>query len=240
MKGHEPFNYDVDKNGRYVYTGPQARRSAIVANSRQSEILHSLMSEGKYEKILDLGCGDGTFTAEFLKFPDVKIVGMDPADKAIKFASEKYMSEPRISFTSMPAERLIRDGQFFDLVVLRGVLHHCENPKDVINQASRLSNSVLILEPNGLNPIMKIIEKVSPYHRAHSERSFTKASIRSWLLVNEMEIVGFKLGVLVPYFFPTFLVGFMESLEPKVSKIPLVGRVLFGTQVILASKRPRQ
>ena len=240
MKGHEPFNYDVDKNGRYVYTGPEARRSAKIANSRQSEILHSFMSEGKFERILDLGCGDGTFTAEFLRFPGVKIVGMDPADKAIRFASEKYASEPRISFTSMPAEKLIRDGQFFDLVILRGVLHHCEDPKDVINQASRRSNSVLILEPNGLNPIMKIIEKVSPYHRAHSEKSFTKARIRSWLLVNDMEIQGFKLGVLVPYFFPTFLVGFMASLEPKVNKIPLVGRVLFGTQVILASKKHRQ
>jgi 2-polyprenyl-3-methyl-5-hydroxy-6-metoxy-1,4-benzoquinol methylase len=237
VKGHEPFNYDVDKNGRYIYTGPQARKSAVVANSRQSEILHSLMVESKFHSILDLGCGDGTFTAEFLKFPDVKVVGMDPADKAIRFASAKYSSEPRISFTSMPAEGLIREGQFFDLVVLRGVLHHCEDPKEVIKQASLLSNSILVLEPNGLNPIMKIIEKVSPYHRAHSERSFTKAKIRNWLVGNGFEIEKFKLGVLVPYFFPTFLVGFVTSLEPLIDKIPLVGRVLFGTQVILASKK---
>ena len=237
MKGHEPFNYDVDNNGRYIYTGPEARKSAIVANSRQSKILHSLMSRRIFETILDLGCGDGTFTSEFLKFPEVKIVGMDPAEKAIKFASEKFASEPRISFTSMSAEGLIHDGQFFDIVILRGVLHHCDDPEDVINQASRLSNSVLILEPNGLNPIMKIIEKLSPYHRAHSEKSFTKAKIRSWLVGSGLEIEKFKLGVLVPYFFPTFLVGFMSSLEPIVAKIPLLGRVLFGTQVILASKK---
>jgi len=196
-----------------------------------------LLSERKFGSILDLGCGDGTFTSEFLKFPGVRIVGMDPADKAIKFASEKYASEPRISFTSVSAEGLIRDGQCFDLVILRGVLHHCEDPKDVINQASRLSNSMLILEPNGLNPIMKIIEKLSPYHRAHSEKSFTRAKIRSWLVGGGLEIERFELGVLVPYFFPTFLVGFMSSLEPIVAKIPLVGRVLFGTQVILASKK---
>ena len=236
MKGHEPFNYDVDNNGRYVYTGPKARRSALVANSRQSEILHSLMSGRKIQSILDLGCGDGTFTSEFLRFPGVKIVGMDPAEKAINFASEKFAGEPRISFTSMPAENLIREGQFFDLVILRGVLHHCEDPEDVINQASRLSNSLLILEPNGLNPIMKVIEKLSPYHRAHSEKSFTKAKIRGWLVSSGLDLEKFELGVLVPYFFPTFLVNFMSSLEPIVAKIPLLGRVLFGTQVILASK----
>jgi 2-polyprenyl-3-methyl-5-hydroxy-6-metoxy-1,4-benzoquinol methylase len=230
-------NYDVDTNGRYVYTGPEARKSAIAANSRQSEILHSFLSDKHFNSILDLGCGDGTFSSEFLKFPKVRILGMDPADRAIKFASEKYASEPRISFTSMSAEDLIREGQFFDIVIMRGVLHHCLDPADVINQASQLSNHVLILEPNGLNPIMKIIEKLSPYHRAHSEKSFTKAKIRSWLVESGMDINSFKYGVLVPYFFPTFMVMFMSSLEPMVAKIPLVRRVLFGTQVIMATKK---
>jgi 2-polyprenyl-3-methyl-5-hydroxy-6-metoxy-1,4-benzoquinol methylase len=237
MKGHEPFNWDIDNNGRYIYTGPQARKSAAVANSRQSEMIHSLISGKQFESILDLGCGDGTFTAEFLKFPRVKIVGMDPAERAIEFASKKFASEHRISFTTMPAENLISDGQFFDLVILRGVLHHCEDPQSVINQASRLANSVLILEPNGLNPIMKVIEKLSPYHRAHSEKSFTKRKIRGWLLESGLQIEKFQMGVLVPYFFPKFLVGFMSALEPFVALIPRVGRVFFGTQVILASRR---
>jgi 2-polyprenyl-3-methyl-5-hydroxy-6-metoxy-1,4-benzoquinol methylase len=237
MKGHEPFNYDVDTNGRYVYTGPEARKSAIVANSRQSEILHSFLLEKHFDSILDLGCGDGTFTSEFLKYPKVRILGMDPADRAIKFASEKFASEPRIKFTSMSAKDLIREGHFFDLVIMRGVLHHCLDPADVINQASQLSHHLLILEPNGLNPIMKVIERLSPYHRAHSEKSFTKAKIGSWLGGSGMEIDIFKYGVLVPYFFPTFMVNFMSSLEPLVAKIPLIGRILFGTQVILATKK---
>jgi 2-polyprenyl-3-methyl-5-hydroxy-6-metoxy-1,4-benzoquinol methylase len=143
MKGHEPFNYDVDTNGRYVYTGPEARKSAIVANSRQSEVLHSLLLEKHFESILDLGCGDGTFTSEFLKYPKIRILGMDPADRAIKFASEKFATEPRIQFTSKSAVDLIREGYFFDLVIMRGVLHHCIDPADVINQASQLSLGVV-------------------------------------------------------------------------------------------------
>ena len=236
MQGHEPFNYDVDKNGRYVYTGPEAKRSAIVANLRQSEMVHSMIMGTNIRSILDLGCGDGTFTSEFLEIPGVEIVGMDPAGRAIEFASKKYSSEPRISFTSRSAEDLIDQGNFFDLVVLRGVLHHAQNPEEVINQAARLTNSILILEPNGLNPIMKVIEKLSPYHRAHSEKSFTKGKIRRWLLSSEFRIEKFELGVLVPYFFPTSLVGFMSALEPLVARIPIARRLLFGTQVLFAVK----
>jgi hypothetical protein len=66
MKGHEPFNYDVDVNGRYLYTGPKARKSALVANSRQSSMIYSIIAGRQIFTILDLGCGDGTFTSEFL------------------------------------------------------------------------------------------------------------------------------------------------------------------------------
>jgi SAM-dependent methyltransferase len=136
----------------------------------------------------------------------------------------------------LPIEHLIADKRTFDLVILRGVLHHCEDPADLINQASQLSNSILILEPNRLNPILKIIEKLSPYHRAHSEKSFTKAKIRTWLLTSGLSIQEFERGVLVSYFFPTALVNLMSSLEPVVARIPFLGRVLMGTQVILAFK----
>jgi hypothetical protein len=83
---------------------------------------------------------------------------------------------------------------------------------------------------------MKVIEKLSPYHRTHSEKSFRKSKIQNWLRESELNIERFELGVLVPYFFPTFLVGLMSKLEPVVARIPVAGRILFGTQVILASK----
>ena len=236
MKGHEPFDHDVDVNGRYLYTGPKARKSALVANSRQSSMAHSMIAGRQIVTILDLGCGDGTFTSEYLQFPGVEIVGLDPSIRAIVFASRTFANQPRISFISSPIENLIADKKFFDLVILRGVLHHCEDPADLINQAAQLSNSILILEPNGLNPILKIIEKLSPYHRAHSEKSFTKTKIQTWLLTSGLSIEKFERGVLVPYFFPTALVDLMSSLEPIVARIPFLRRVLMGTQVILASK----
>lgn len=236
MCGHEPFNKDIDANGRYIYTGETARKSAIVANALQSKMVHQQIELVSCNTLLDLGCGDGTYTHEFLKFPNLRVVGLDPAEKAIAYASQKYGSEERSTFISSPIQELISSKQRFDLVVLRGVLHHCENPAGVVLDASKVTNSILTLEPNGLNPIMKIIEKVSPYHRAHSEKSFTKRKITSWLESADFELVNYDLGILVPYFFPSRLIPFMIWLEPKIKRISIIKKFLLGSQALLAVK----
>lgn len=236
MRGHIPFNEDVETNGRYIYTGNDARKSSIVANKLQTDMLHREISGYEFSSILDVGCGDGTYTAEFLRFKDIKILGLDPAVKAITFALNNWGHEDRLSFTSLPMASLIENGEFFDLVVLRGVLHHCENPLQVLHEASCLSNTIVILEPNGWNPILKIIEKVSPYHRAHSEKSFTRKKITSWLKTCGFEVEIFSLGVLVPFFFPSNLIPLMLKAESILHKVPKLGKCLFGTQVLLAKK----
>jgi 2-polyprenyl-3-methyl-5-hydroxy-6-metoxy-1,4-benzoquinol methylase len=240
MRGHEPFNKDIDANGRYIYTGETARKSAIVANTLQSKMVHQQIESLSCNSLLDLGCGDGTYTHEFLKFPNLKIVGLDPADKAIAYASQKYGDEDRLRFISSSIQELISSKKRFDLVVLRGVLHHCDDPEGVVYEASKVTNFILILEPNGLNPIMKIIEKLSPYHRAHSEKSFTKRRIASWLESADFELISYDLGILVPYFFPSKLIPLMVWLEPIIKRMPIIKKFLLGTQVLLAGKVARQ
>jgi 2-polyprenyl-3-methyl-5-hydroxy-6-metoxy-1,4-benzoquinol methylase len=236
MRGHIPFDEDVEKNGRYVYTGSEAPKSSIVANALQTKMLHSLIANLQFKSILDVGCGDGTHTAEFLIFEKSRIVGLDPAVKAIEFAAKKWRHESRLSFTHLNLESLIQNNEFFDLIVFRGVLHHCDDPVQVLLDASRLSNTIVILEPNGLNPILKLIEKVSPYHRAHSEKSFTRKRISSWLGKCGFEVEAYSLGLLVPYFFPAFLITPMLKFEPVLHKIPILAKFLFGTQVLLSKR----
>jgi len=236
MRGHTPFDEDVEKNGRYLYTGNEAQKSSIVANSLQSKMLHTSISKLEFKSLLDIGCGDGTYTAEFLRFEKVRVLGVDPAIKAIELASEKYSRESRLSFTHLSLEKLIEEKKFFDLIVFRGVLHHCEDPVQVLLEASRLSDTIVILEPNGLNPIMKLIEKVSPYHRAHSEKSFTRKRISRWLGKCGFEVESYSLGILVPFFFPDFLISPMLKFEPVLHKVPILGKFLFGTQVLLSRR----
>lgn len=60
----------------------------------------------------------------------------------------------------------------FDLVFFNGVLHHLEDPNKAIEIASKFADEMIIVEPNGYSPALKIIEKASKYHREHEEQSF--------------------------------------------------------------------
>ena len=233
MRGHQPFNYDVTSNGRYIYTGSQARISSISANKSQSDMVAKAIQSLKIDSILDLGCGDGSYTHEFLSLGLKNIVGLDPAAKAIDFARKNFEAK-NLKFTNSTVDSLIKSKSTFDCVVLRGVLHHCDDPEYVLKQATKLGRSIIILEPNGLNPILKIIEKASPYHRAHSERSFSRFKIKKWIKHSKFEIVKTEVGVLVPFFFPNSLVSIFEKLEIYVRKISIVNWIFCGTQCIVA------
>src|SRR5271168_1089630 len=80
------FDEDVRKTGSYAYTAE--RLSAQIANARFSScIAQSFDFNGKL--VLDLGCGDGTYTLEFPALGVKAIIGVDPAVAAIDAASSK-------------------------------------------------------------------------------------------------------------------------------------------------------
>ena len=234
MRGHTPFNNDVSENGRYIYTGPDARKSAISANLSQSKLIAEGLAKIKATSVLDLGCGDGTFTREFYDLGIATIIGFDPAEEAINFANNKFAIPGILSFTSSPISDITLSGEKFDCVVLRGVLHHCENPADVLKQATFLGKYVIVLEPNGLNPIMKLIEKASRYHREHSERSFSRFRINKWFQDSGFKPIQVKVGILVPFFFPDILVAPLSKIEKVMKKIPIIRWVYCGTQIFIA------
>src|SRR3989344_626004 len=90
-KNISEFNKDVKKSGRYVYTNFQ-EYSFFRATKRQTNELNALLRKisKKKIKILDVGCGDGTFTIEMYKSNMVKqLVGFDSAEDAIRIARKK-------------------------------------------------------------------------------------------------------------------------------------------------------
>jgi len=235
MRGPLPFEGDILKLGRYSYTGPGARPSAVYANLRQSKMVRLALEDFRPTSILDIGCGDGTYTAEFLEIEYVQsILGIDLNKSAISVAQKQFVGDSRLIFDSVSVEEVTKVGKKFDAVVLRGVLHHCENPEQMISLISSISTQVVILEPNGWNPILKVIEKLSPYHKAHGERSFTSLKLQKWLRSAGFQIESLDYVILVPYFFPTFLISIFHNLERIVLKTPYINRLLLGTQVISA------
>lgn len=227
------FNSDVKENKGYRYTN-NAPYSSVVANLRQTQETLKLIDKTA-KTLVDIGCGDGTYTAEIANArPDLKVSGFDPAAVAIDLAKEK---NPNIDFkvanlldaTSMP-------NQQFDIAVIRGVLHHLTDPPLAIENAAKIAKKIIIIEPNGNNPILKVIEKTSKYHIEHEERSFAQSLLKQWceeknLKVESLTVIGF-----VPFFFPTVLAKIIYFFQPFLELFwPL--KKYFGAQIVIVATR---
>jgi len=207
----ETFNTNVLENKGYIYT-TNAPLSAVLANKRISDAIVELIG-ADVKTIIDIGCGDGTYTEEIAnRKTNISVSGFDPAREAVKIAKQKY---PKLSFFEgniLDASTL--GDHKFDLAVLRGVLHHLPDPDLAIQNSGSIVDRIVILEPNGNNPILKIIEQVSSYHRKHEEQSFSSKKIEYWCLKNNFEIKYLNYIGFVPMFFPAFFTKVVYLFQP--------------------------
>jgi SAM-dependent methyltransferase len=231
---YEPFNADIESHGGYQYAF-LARRSAVCANRRFSDvIIRTARLDGK--RVVDVGCGDGTYTAVLrAETRAAFILGIDPAAKAIALAKSRHApGHEGLAFRNCFASDLISEGEHFDVAIYRGVMHHVGDPAAEIAAALRLADAVLLLEPNGYNPGVKLIERMSSYHRSHFERSFPLSRYRRWIEAAGGRIEeAFYFG-LVPMFSPDWFVSLGKFLEPFVERLPGVRTILCGQIAILA------
>ncbi|MEI6433305.1 MAG: class I SAM-dependent methyltransferase [Bacteroidota bacterium] len=227
------FNSDVEANQGYKYT-TNTKFSSVVSNLRLTNITLESIPAG-VKSLIDIGCGDGTYTYELYKArTDLTIAATDPATKAVELAKQNYSN---IDF--FPSNILVPESfanRHYDMAVIRGVLHHLSDPKKAIENTLDLVNYMLIIEPNGNNPVLKYIEKHSAYHVEHEEQSFTTSQLKNWCgdagwQISSIQYVGF-----VPFFFPTFLSKMIYFFQPFMEKIPMLRFYLSGQIVILCQK----
>jgi 2-polyprenyl-3-methyl-5-hydroxy-6-metoxy-1,4-benzoquinol methylase len=227
------FNKDVELNQGYKYT-TNAPFSAVVANKRLTKAtLDNLPSNVK--TLIDIGCGDGTYTSELkLIRKDLTFAGTDPAEKAIDHAKQNY---PEIDF--FISNILVQESftnRYYDMSIHRGVLHHLSDQQEAIKNTFLLADYMLIIEPNGNNPVLKYIEKHSSYHIEHEEQSFTSKQLKKWCLNAGWEISATQFVGFVPMFFPTILSKIVYFFQPFLEKIPLI-RFFFSAQIIILCKK---
>ena len=236
MSGYEPFNNDVERIGHYVYTGGDSPVSSKLANKAQSRLIHNLVrSLPKCVSLIDIGCGDGTYTSEFLSLNIEKIVGIDLSDGGVKSAKHSFEKiDGQLSFYCESLESHASRGDKYDVAILRGVIHHAEDPGKLIAEVAKVARYLVISDPNGLNPILKIIEKTSSYHIEHQERSFLPHTIKKWIRNSGFDLVETRVGVLVPFFAPNFVAILLNSLQGVIERIPFVRWILCGTQIHVA------
>jgi ubiquinone/menaquinone biosynthesis C-methylase UbiE len=226
----DAFNRDAVSNAGYLYTA-NARLSSVLANERlTAAVLDSADFRGK--RVLDVGCGDGTYTVElFARGGPASIHAVDRAERAIELGRARVGATP-ITFEACSAESLPLPDDSFDIAHLRGVLHHLDKPMDALREAMRVAPLVVVTEPNGYNPVLKVLERVSRYHIEHEERSFFATTLKSWArrlggTVRSVRFIG-----LVPFFSPDALARVLKRIEPFVERAPLVPAVCCGTYVL--------
>lgn len=228
------FNRDVETQGGYVYALGSTLSSRL-ATERWLELMLGL-KDLRGRAVLDIGCGDGTFTLRYWDKGHPRFMSaLDPAVKAVASGAAKRKDRP-ILFVAADGNHLPYSDDTFDVAIIQGVLHHDTNPAATIAEAFRVAREILVLEPNGYSPILKLLEKFSPYHRQHEERSYTARRLRHWIESGGGRVITGRFGITVPVFCPDWLAKILKRVEGPIERFAPLNRVFCAVYVLHARR----
>jgi SAM-dependent methyltransferase len=230
----EIFNRDVEAKGGYIYALDD-KLSSRLATERWLQLMLGL-TQLKGKSVVDIGCGDGTFTVRYWDRGEPRMMSaLDPAIKALIAGNAKTQGRP-ILFVAADGHHLPYADDAFDIAILQAILHHDSDPGATIREAFRVAREILVLEPNGYSPILKLMERMSSYHREHEERSYTAARLTRWVEAADAHVIRGSFGIAVPMFCPDWLARVFKLMEPLIERFPLVNRLLCAVYVFHASR----
>ena len=231
-----PFQRDASRLGGYVYTASD-KLSCRLATGRSLQVMLSA-NQFAGRSILDVGCGDGHFDLQIAaQGRPASLTGTDAARAAVSVAAGRTGQCP-LRFLVANAHTLPFGDNSFDLALIQSILHHDDRPADLVREAFRVAPVILIHEPNGNNFGLKLIEKLSRYHREHGERSYTPRRIRNWVRDAGGEILWEKFAGFVPMFSPDWLAQSMKAVEPLLESTPLLSALGCALYVLVARRKP--
>ncbi len=228
---YEVFDKDARERGSYSYTVD--RLSSRTSNDRINSAMFGFnLLQGK--SVIDVGCGDGAYTAGLFEGGAASVLGVEPGAEAVEVACRRNaaLGDKAPEFQVCNAYDLESLNRTFDVAVVRGVIHHIPEPPRAIRQMCKVARDILVIEPNGYNPVLKIIERVSPYHREHQELSYTRATLVDWFAEAGASLQSHVYIGLVPFFCPDWMVRPLKAMEGVVESLPLVRTMMCG-QVVL-------
>jgi len=216
--GIDVFNQDVSVNEGYLYTHTSQLSCKLATNRTTEIILQTREMQGR--SVLDVACGDAYYSIQFWdQAHPRRFVAADAATNAVAIGARNSGDRP-ISFLVCDAHSMPFANDSFDVVLLQSVLHHDDDPEQMIREAFRIAPRVVIHEPNGNNPGLKVIEKTSKYHLEHGERSYGTRQMRRWIRGAGASVVHTKVAGFVPMFCPNWIARTMKFVEPAVEAVP--------------------
>jgi SAM-dependent methyltransferase len=172
-----------------------------------------LLGLNKESRVLELGCGDGSFaeniTSSYFKYVDA----FDKSKSAINQAMVKSKAK---NVTYHLADMICygyKEGDYWDGAFMMGFIHHIKDfAPDVVSHLAGICPRIIVLEPNGDNLIRKCLELLPSYRRAGED------SFRLDEILTMFKHYGYKAKIvhrfsLIPPFLPQVLLPFFKRLE---------------------------
>jgi SAM-dependent methyltransferase len=171
-------------------------------------------------RILDLGCGDGTFANGVLAGHFQSIDGFDLSEPSIHRA-QAGSPGPQIRFQVRDVTQLdFAELPTYDGAFLIGILHHIKPSAPKVIKALRgIARRVVVLEPNGNHLLRRLLE-LTPSYKEAGEASFRGRDLCGLFeAAGYSKIVHFRCNIF-PNFTPEFLFRLIRPLEPAIEGAP--------------------
>lgn len=180
-------------------------------------------NSGKKERILDFGCGDGTFLKQLIKGKiNAEFVGTDISSSMIKLAKKNLNDENIEFFVSDGFKIPLKEGIGFDIIHMDMILHHMIGKTR--SESFRLAQKMISVVSSLLSNKGKIIVEELHVH-SHITPSITSSIIFHGLKF--LKFMKLDITILSKRIQPGLEVNFfhkkqLESLLEKYGKVELI------------------
>ena len=182
----------------------EVERQYTRLSTKSSSHLQFLSKDEKFLKkiqcdklrLLDIGCGRGLFL-ERVKEKFASVVGVDFESEAIEIGRAKGLE-----VYCMEISRFLNEysGEKFDVITVRYVLEHVENPREIIMSVRKLLNPggyILVTVPNIdckiINPENNKIFLYPPHHLT----LWSKKAVRNLFEISGYEVLKIDSGLVI-------------------------------------------
>jgi ubiquinone/menaquinone biosynthesis C-methylase UbiE len=222
--------YEKDPE-RYAYYTSNKKFYAVVRSS-DDFYFKWLRENASGKRVLDFGCGSGFHTVEVARFA-AHVTGIDISPEAITLAQEHAKAaglSEKTSFKVMDAEALEFLAGSFDIVCVRGVLHHMDLDVALgqIRKVLAPGGKAIFLEALANNPIIHAYRQRTPHLRTAWEKDHIlhyEDTVRMRKYFKTVQVRTFHLAVLAAVPFRTTPVfgamrAVLDAADGAILRIP--------------------
>jgi trans-aconitate 2-methyltransferase len=120
----------------HVWKAEEYHQHSSAQESAASQLLQSIAWKG-YERVLDVGCGDGKISAKIANcIPNGSVLGIDISQEMINFAQRFFTKTPNLAFLLQDAQQL-NYFEEFDVIFSSFALQWLQDPTSFFLSAYR-------------------------------------------------------------------------------------------------------